>query len=87
MVFNLYTHRGKREGETLRTLPSLVFDARSKLETFRSTGVSKILVGQLVKVTGVFAQENSELQDVYVALIGAGRCVRRFYGVRKAGRT
>lgn len=84
-ILSLYTINARREGETLCFLPSLIFDAHSKLETFLSTGGNKILVDRLVRVTGVLVQEDQEPQDVYAALVGAGRYIRHFLGVRKAG--
>ena len=84
-VLSLHTINARREGETLCLLPSLIFDSCSKLETFLSTGGNKILVDRLVRVTGVLVQEGAGLQEVYAALVGAGRYIRHFLGVRKAG--
>lgn len=62
-----------------------VFDSISKLETFLSTGGNKILIDRLVKVPGVLVHEDGDVQDVYAAIVGAGRYIRHFLGIRKSG--
>ena len=81
----MYTVNARREGETLCLLPSLIFDSVPKLETFLSTGGNKILADRLIRITGVLVQEDAAPQDVFAALLGAGRYMRHFLGVRKAG--
>ena len=84
-VLSLYTLQSRREGETLCNLPSLVFDSLAKLQVFLSTSGNKVLADRLVRVRGARVQEDGELQDVYATLVGAGRYMRHFLGLRKGG--
>ena len=89
-IMSLFSADARREGEMLCKVPALLYDSQCKLETFLSTGGHKVLVDRLAKISGVAVQEVAEaegppLQDVFAALVGAGRFVRHFLGVRKGG--
>ncbi len=81
----LFTKKARREGDVSCGLSQLLFDSLQKLETFLSTGGNKILSDRLVKVTGVISEEDGEPTDVYGALVGVGRFVNHYLGVRKGG--
>ncbi len=81
----LLTKKARRKGDVICGLSQLLFDNLQKLETFLSTGGNKILSDRLVKVTGVISEEDGEPTDVYGALVGVGRFVNHYLGVRKGG--
>ena len=84
-VISLFTRGARREGETICHLPALLFETITKLETFLSTGGHKVLCDRVMKISGVRVHEEEEAQDIYAALMGAGRYVRHYLGLRKGG--
>ena len=84
----LFTQTARREGERLCLLRSLLFDTLTALESFLSEGGNKILSDRIVRVSNVVLEDTDrvhEVGEVYAALVGVGRFLQHFVGVRKAG--
>lgn len=84
-VMALFTHSARREGEVLCPLRSLLFDAATALEGFLSEGGNKVFSDRLVRVDGCILAPSGGVSPVYVALVGVGRFLSHFAGVRKSG--
>ena len=79
----LYTSVPRREGETICGLSQLTFTTLSKLEVFLSTSGNQCFGDRVVKVSNMLVYE--EPQDVYCVLVGVGRYLHHYLGVRKGG--
>ena len=84
-MLSLFTSIPRKEGDIICPLTSLLFDSSSMLESFLSHGGNKFLVDKLVKITSCFVEEEIESANLFACLIGAGRFLRHFLGIRKAG--
>lgn len=81
----LFTQTARREGEELCPLRCLLFDAASALEGFLSEGANKVLSDRLVRVDGCILDSTGGVSPVYGAMVGVGRFLSHFAGVRKGG--
>ena len=64
-------------------MSQLTFTSLRKLEVFLSTSGNQCLGDRVVKVSNVLVYE--EPQDVYCVLVGVGRYLQHYLGVRKGG--
>ena len=64
-------------------MSQLTFTSLSKLLVFLSTSGNGCLGDRVVKVSNVLVHE--EPQDVLCALVGVGRYLQHYLGVRKGG--
>jgi len=84
-MLSLHTSIARKEGDAICPLTCLLFDSASMLEGFLSTAGNKLLIDKLVKIPGVFMSEEDGRVDIFAALVGVGRFLRHFLGLRKAG--
>ena len=63
----------------------MYFDKLVALTGFLSEGGNRILQDRIIKVNGVAKEGSADLEPVYCVLVGAGRHIQHYMGVRKGG--
>ena len=84
-TMSLFTRVSRKEGDLVCSLRSLLFDTLGRLESFLSTSGNKFLGERLLKISGCLLDEGETGSDVYAVLVGCGRYLKHFLGVRKGG--
>ncbi len=72
-----------KEGQYICPLSAVFFDAHTALEAFLNAGGNKILGDRVVCIENV--RRGPETGTVWAVLVGAGRFLRHYLGVRRAG--
>ena len=84
-TMSLFTRVSRKEGDRVCSLRSLLFDSAGRLESFLSTAGNKFLGERLLKISGCLLDEGETGSDVYAVLVGCGRYLKHFLGIRKGG--